>query len=667
LRERVRVGVRADKTERMKKPAHNQQTNSAQQFQPYIPSGKIIPEFTAKVIISGAIFGILFGAANAYLGLKAGLTVSTSIPVAVMTVAFFRFAKVFFNKGTTILENNISQTIGSASSSLASGVIFTIPALFLWGLDPSLVQMAMLAMLGGLLGILFMIPLRRFLIVQEHGKLPYPEGTACAEVLKASETGGARAGNVFLGLGIGAVYKFFIGFLHLWSDKVTTGIPGLKKAQIGIETTPALLGVGYILGFRISLIMVAGGFISWMILIPAIAYYGEGLTSPLFPETVKLITDMAPSEIWTRYIRYVGAGAVAFGGIATIIRSIPVMIKSFRLSLDEVRGRMRRGPALTAPPKIDRTQADLPLTYVAAGVGIIVLILALVPHILGPGESLPVRLVAAPCIAIFAFFFVTVSSRIVGLVGVSSNPTSGMTIMTLLGTSLIFVLLGWTDEIGMVTALTVGTVVCVAASIAGDTSQDLKTGFLVGATPNRQQIGELIGAVTSAFAVCGAVVILNSAYQFGSTDLPAPQATLMKTVIEGVLQAKIPWGFVIAGAGLGAIVELLRLPSLPFAVGLYLPVSTMTPIFVGGCIRRFIEKKYAHDQAQLNQRRERGILFGSGLIAGEGLLGVGIALYAFFLGKPGGVGHILPGALGDILSLAIFALLGYLLLRRTSG
>lgn len=649
----------------MKVGKDNSPENTSQDFQPYIPSDKIIPEFTAKVIISGAVFGILFGAANAYLGLKAGLTVSTSIPVAVMTVAFFRFAKALFGKGTTILENNMSQTIGSASSSLASGVIFTIPALFLWGLNPSLVQMASLAMLGGLLGILFMIPLRRFLIVQEHGKLPYPEGTACAEVLKASERGGARAGNVFLGLGIGAVYKFFISFLHLWNDNVKTSIPGLKKAQMGIETTPALLGVGYILGFRISLIMVAGGFISWMILIPAIAYYGEGLTSPLFPETVKLITEMTPSEIWNRYIRYVGAGAVAFGGIATIIRSIPIMIKSFRLSLDEVRGRIRRGPQLTAPVQVRRTESDIPLHYVAAGVGIIVLLLAFVPHILGAGESMTVRLVAAPCIAVFAFFFVTVSSRIVGLVGVSSNPTSGMTIMTLLGTSLIFVLLGWTDEVGMVTALTVGTVVCVAASIAGDTSQDLKTGFLVGATPNRQQIGELIGAVTSAFAVCGAVVILNSAYQFGSTDLPAPQATLMKTVIEGVLQAKIPWGFVIAGAGLGAIVELLRLPSLPFAVGLYLPVSTMTPIFVGGCIRRFIEKKHQHDQNMLNQRRERGILFGSGLIAGEGLLGVGIALYAFFLGKPGGVGHLLPGTLGDILSLMIFTLLAYILLFRT--
>jgi len=650
----------------MQKKPNNSQSISGPEFQPYVAREKILPEFTPRVVISGIIFGIMFGAANAYLGLKAGLTVSTSIPVAVMTVAFFRFARPLFGK-TTILENNISQTVGSASSSLASGVIFTIPALFLWGLNPTLVQMASLALLGGLLGILFMIPLRRFLIVQEHGKLPYPEGTACAKVLVASEAGGAKASNVFLGLGIGAFYKFFIGFLHLWKDKVHSAIPGLKKAQIGIETTPALLGVGYILGFRISFIMVAGGLISWVILIPLIAYYGEGMTIPLFPETTKLIIDMSPSEIWNRYIRYVGAGAVAFGGIITIIRSIPTMVKSFKLSLDEMKSRMKKTSphTPTVQPKRDRTQADLPITYVLGGVAVIVLIIALVPHILGNVESIYIRLMGALCIAIFAFFFVTVSSRIVGLVGVSSNPTSGMTIMTLLGTSLIFVLLGWTDEVGMVAALTVGTVVCVAASIAGDTSQDLKTGFLVGATPNRQQIGELIGAMTSAFAVCGAVMILNSAYEFGSTDLPAPQATLMKTVIEGVLQAQIPWGFVIAGAALSGIVELFRLPSLPFAVGLYLPVSTMTPIFVGGCIRRFIEKKYKSKEVELNQRREKGILFGSGLIAGEGLLGVGIALYAFFLGKPKGVGFLLSGSLGDILSLAIFALLGYFLFRRT--
>ncbi len=632
---------------------------SGEDYQPYVSKKESIAEFTVKAVLLGALFGIMFGAANAYLGLKAGLTVSTSIPVAVMTVAFFRLTRSFLGK-STILENNISQTVGSASSSLASGVIFTIPALFLWGLDPSLAQMAALALLGGLLGVLFMIPLRRLLIKQEHGKLPYPEGTACAKVLIAAEAGGAQARNVFLGLLVGAVYKFFIGFLHLWKDRIYIALPKLKKALLGIEATPALLGVGYILGSRISSIMVAGSAISWLILIPLIAHLGRGLEQPYFPETVKTIAEMSASEIWNRYIRYIGAGAVAFGGIVTIIRSIPTMIASFMLGLSEVTSTMQK-----IALERDRTDRDLPLKVTLVGVGVILLIIIGVPHILGTAETLSIRLIGALCIGIFAFFFVTVSSRIVGLVGVSSNPTSGMTIVTLLGTSLIFYLLDWTDTVGMVSALTVGTVVCVAASIAGDTSQDLKTGFLVGATPNRQQIGEFIGAFASVLAVCAAVVVLHKAYSFGSTDLPAPQATLMKTVIEGVLSAQIPWTLILIGVGFGVIVELFSLPSLPFAVGLYLPLSTMTPIFVGGCIRQFVEKRYKRDQAQLAQRREKGILFSSGLIAGEGLLGVGIAIYAFFVGKPKGLGSSWLGSFADIFSLALFILLGYFLFRST--
>jgi putative OPT family oligopeptide transporter len=633
---------------------------SGEDYQPYVNKKESMAEFTLKAVILGALFGIMFGAANAYLGLKAGLTVSTSIPVAVMTVAFFRLTKNFLGR-STILENNISQTVGSASSSLASGVIFTIPALFLWGLAPSLAQMAALALLGGLLGILFMIPLRRYLIKQEHRKLPYPEGTACAKVLIAAEAGGAQAHNVFLGLLLGAVYKFFMGFLHLWKDRIYIGIPKLKKALLGIEATPALLGVGYILGFRISSIMVAGSMISWVVMIPLIAHFGEGFERPLFPETVKTIAEMSTSEIWNRYIRYMGAGAVAFGGIITIIKSIPTMIASFRLGLAEVTSTLQKKALIK-----DRTDRDLSLLLVFVGVGIILFIILIVPHILGTAETLSIRLMGALCIGIFAFFFVTVSSRIVGLVGVSSNPTSGMTIVTLLGTSLIFSLLGWTDTVGMVSALTVGTVVCVAASIAGDTSQDLKTGFLLGATPNRQQIGEFIGAFASVLAVCAAVIVLHKAYSFGSTELPAPQATLMKTVIEGVLSAEIPWSLVFIGVAFGVIVELLSLPSLPFAVGLYLPLSTMTPIFVGGCIRQFVEKRYERDQAQLAQRREKGILLSSGLIAGEGLLGVGIAIYAFFVGKPKGLGSSWLGSSADIFSLALFILLGYFLFRSTT-
>jgi putative OPT family oligopeptide transporter len=639
-------------------------SSSSSDFKPYISAGQNLPEFSVKGIIAGIIFGILFGAANAYLGLLAGLTVSTSIPVAVMTVGLFRLGSRVFGR-PSILESNIAQTTGSASSSLASGVIFTIPALFLWGLDPSLLQMAGLALAGGLLGILFMIPLRRFLIKKEHGKLPYPEGTACAKVLQASDTGGAGAWRVFVGLGIGLLYKFFSGFLQLWKSKIYLNLPFVGKAQIGAATTPALLGVGYVLGFRVACIMVGGSMISWVILIPLLNQFGSSLPAPYFPESLSGIASMGPSEIWNRYIRYIGAGAVAFGGIITIIRSIPTMIASFKLGMDQIQSRLGNGtsgdPSQAGAPEVERTDRDLPLKFVGIGVLAIIAFIALTPGLLGYSATTVMRVVAAPAIAIFAFFFVTVSSRIVGLVGVSSNPTSGMTIVTLLGISTVFVLLGWTDAVGKATALTVGTIVCVAASIAGDTSQDLKTGYLVGATPYKQQIGELVGAATSAIAVCYAVVILNASYTFGSTELPAPQATLMKTIVEGVLEAGIPWGLILIGVGLGIIIELFRLPSLPFAVGLYLPVSTMTPIFFGGLIRKYIEVKSRNDAGLLEKRRESGILFSSGLIGGEGLMGVGIALYAFYFDKYEGIGLSIPSPFGDLLSLMLFLGLGFVL------
>jgi putative OPT family oligopeptide transporter len=583
-----------------------------------------------------------------------------------MTVGLFRLTRRFLG-APTILESNMSQTIGSASSSLASGVIFTLPALFLWGLNPSIFQMAGLAVLGGLLGILFMVPLRRFLIKHEHGKLPYPEGTACAKVLVASDKGGAGAGNVFWGLGVGFVFRCCYDILKLWPKNVSVDLPFLNKAQLGMKTYSVLLGVGYILGYRVSAIMVAGSLVSWLVLIPLLAHLGQYLTIPLFPETTLTIGEMSASEIWNRYIRYIGAGAVAFGGIATIVRSFPTMVSSFKLGAGEIRKRVgkRATPSEMAITRPDRTERDIPLVYVAGGVAFMVVLLAILPNLLGGSATLTMRLVAAPAIAVFAFFFVTVSSRIVGLVGVTSNPTSGMTIVTLIGISLVFVGLGWTDALGMATVLTVGTVVCVAASIAGDTSQDLKTGFLVGATPFKQQVGELIGAFTSALAVCASVVILHNAYGFGSTDLPAPQAMLVKTIVEGLLQSGIPWELVLAGFFLGAVVELCSLPSLPFAVGLYLPVSSMMPIFFGGCIRQFIERRYNNDPEELSRRRERGILFSSGLIGGEGLLGVGVALYAFYFSKPKGIGLVWPEPWGEIVAIAIFAALGFLIYRRT--
>ena len=601
-------------------------------YQPYVPASAGLTEFTLKAIGLGILFGIIFGAANAYLGLRAGLTISTSIPVAVMTVAVFKALQAAGREGT-ILEANLSQTVGSASSSLASGIIFTLPALFLWGLSPSLLQMTMLAMCGGLLGILFMVPLRQFLIHREHGKLPYPEGTACAEVLVANETGGGNARFVFIGLAVGAAFKALTSWARAIPDSIHAALPWPRKAELGLDLSPALFGVGYILGIRIAAVMVGGGLLSWLVIIPMLDWWGASRTLPLYPETQLLMTDMSPAQLWTRYVRYIGAGAVAAAGIITLLRSLPMMLESFRIGFGQLRQRQGREPVV-----VPRTAQDLPLRFVGLGVVTIVLVLAVVPIAFGEVGGVGLRLVAAICVAVFAFFFVTVASRIVGLVGVTSNPTSGMTIAALLGTAGIFLAFGWTDLSGKAAAITVGCVVAIAASISGDTSQDLKTGYLLGATPRRQQVGELVGVLTSAVFVCLAVLLLAETFGFGSTELPAPQATLMKLVIDGVLDQSLPWGLVAVGVGIAVACELLRIPSLPFAVGVYLPVSTMTPIFLGGLIRWWAERS-ARQVEEAGERRERGILLGSGFVGGEGLLGVAIAGAAFVLGRrPLGLG-----------------------------
>jgi putative OPT family oligopeptide transporter len=559
----------------------------------------------------------------------------------------------------SILEANMSQAIGSASSSVASGVIFTIPALFLWELDPTVLQMTLLALGGGLLGVLFMIPLRRLLIEREHGSLPYPEGTACAEVLIASEAGGARSQGVFEGLGVGALFKLLAGGVQVFPDSFETHVPLLRKGQLGIEISAALFGVGYILGPRVATVMVSGGLLSSLLIIPVIATWGEGRTTPFFPETSLTIAEMTASQIWSRYVRYIGAGAVATAGIITLIRSIPTMIESFRLGASQ----MRAGSGAAA--SVPRTSRDLPFTVTIVGAIAVFLMLALVPQAFGALESLVHRSVAALCVVIFAFFFVTVSSRIVGLVGVTSNPTSGMTIASLLGTSAVFLAMGWTDDAGKMGALTVGTVVAIAASIAGDMSQDLKTGYLVGGTPDRIQVGELVGILTSAVFVCLTVVLLDRAYGFGTTELPAPQATLMKLVIEGVLDKMLPWTLVAIGIGIALVALALRLPVLAFAVGVYLPVATMVPIFLGGMLRLAAERtSRSHDQRAA--RIERGTLLGSGLVAGEGLVGVAIAGVAFYLARsPAGLGSAWAGAGAQWISLAAFAALAVWFWKRT--
>jgi putative OPT family oligopeptide transporter len=626
------------------------------EFKSYIPDQTSVKDFSIKAVLLGIIFGAVFGSANAYLGLRVGLTISTAIPLAVISVAVLRILSPVMGK-SSILECNIAQTTGSASSSLASGIIFTIPALFLWGFNPDILKIGTLALLGGLLGVLFMIPLRKALIVKEHHVLPYPEGTAASQVLIAADAGGAKAKNVFLGLGIGVLLKGLVGFFHLWPEKIALKIPILKKAKLGMEPTPALLGVGFILGPRIAAIMVAGGILSWLGIIPLIAYFGEQLSAPLFPETTMTIAQMSPDEIWNRYIRYVGAGAVAVAGIITVFKSLPTMYSSLKMGIKE----LTAGKDILKPQK-KRTDSDLPFTVIGAGVVLIAAVIILSPKLIGVDASIMIRAIAALCVVFFTFVFVTVSSRIVGMVGVSSNPTSGMTIVTLLGTSLLFYALGWTDIFGQAAALTVGTVVCVGSSIAGDISQDLKAGYILGATPKKQQSSELVGVLTSAFAVAGAVWLLGKSFTFGSEALPAPQAVLMKTVIEGVLGGDLPWGLVFIGGSFAIVAELLRIPSLPLAVGIYLPLSTMTPIYVGGLLKQIVEQKAGKDQAKKKKRSEKGILLSSGFIAGEGIAGVLIALYAFIVkAKPKGLGIQYPGESGQFIALAVFiALAAYL-------
>ena len=632
-----------------------------EEYKPYVSATESPAEFTIKSIGLGILFGVIFGAANAYLGLRAGLTISTSIPVAVMTVAVFKALQKTGIHGT-ILEANIAQTTGSASSSLASGIIFTLPALFMWQMAPGLLQMTVLAMSGGLLGVLFMIPLRRYLIVGEHGKLPYPEGMACAEVLVANEVGGNRAKNIFVGIGMGAFFKFLTSWLHLIPGHATLTIPFIKKAAVGFDMSAALFGVGYILGRRVALIMVGGGLLSALIIIPGIAYWGDSRTVPLFPETMSLISDMTASQIWSRYVRYIGAGAVAAAGIITLIRSLPVMVQSFKASASHLTDSKNDQSSSEEP----RTGQDLSLKTVAIGVLLVVAFLGFLPWAFGNVGGVGTRLVAALCVAIFAFFFVTVAARIVGMVGVTSNPTSGMTIAALLGTATVFLLMGWTDDAGKAATLIVGCVVAIAVSIAGDTSQDLKSGFLIGATPKRQQRAELIGVLTSAVFVCAAVILLGKAFGFGSAELPAPQATLMALVIDGVLDQNLPWGLVGIGIGITLVCEIFKIPSLPFAVGVYLPVSTMTPIFLGGMLRHYLEKRATNQQDQ-EGRRERGVLLGSGFVGGEGLLGVGIAGVAFALNrKPEGIGTawLGPQWLAESIGFAAFLILVYWFVRR---
>ena len=584
-------------------------------LKPYISADRTLHEMTPLSIIVGIILAIVFGAANAYLGLRVGMTVSASIPAAVLGMGVYRMCR----KKDTILESNMVQTIGSAGESLAAGAIFTMPALFLWAQEegtkmPSIMEIALIALIGGLLGICFMVPLRKALIVKEHGTLPYPEGTACAEVLLAGEKGGANASVVFLGMGIAALFKFIVDGLKVVSSAVTVTVQKIH-GEISAQVYPALVSVGYICGFKIASYMFAGGVLGWLVLIPMIYLFGADTT--LFPASVsvhELWEQAGASGIWSSYIRYIGAGAVATGGIVSLIKSLPLIVRTFADAMKGLKGSGKQANEL-------RTEKDLKMSVVLIMLAILIVAIAVTPII-------PIDVIGAIVIVIFGFFFATVSSRMVGLVGSSNNPVSGMAIATLLATTVLLKATGHTGMSGMTAAIAIGSVICIVAAMAGDMSQDLKTGYILGATPVKQQYGEMIGTVVSAVTIGFVLYLLNAAWGFGTPELSAPQATLMKMIVEGVMGGNLPWTLVFIGVFIALVVELLGIPVLPFAIGLYLPIELSSCIMIGGILRWALEKKKYKSGEQKESAISNGVLCCSGMIAGEGLIGILLAVFA---------------------------------------
>ncbi len=647
-------------------------------FKPYVPDEANLPELTVRAVAVGAALGLVFGASSVYLALRVGLTVSASVPIAVISITLFRAFSKLLGGRASILENTVVQTTGSAGESIAAGVAFTLPALVLLGFEMDWTRTLVLALCGGVLGVLMMIPLRRYLIVKEHGVLTYPEGTACAEVLMAGEERGAQANFVFKGLFVGLAYKFFTAVSKLWAGIPEVHIPSFKASKVACDVSPELLGVGYIIGYRSSAIMVGGGLLSWLVLIPAIALFGEGRAVPLYPAT-SLIGAMSPDEIWSRYIRYIGAGAVAAGGIINLVKALPTIWDSFRSSFRDLK--VSGGGADARP----RTQRDIPITIVLGGSIALTLFMTFLPQLKAvPG--LGISLLSAVAIVVFGFFFSVVSSRITGELGSSSNPISGMAIATLMGTCLIFIALGWTGHAYTAAALSIGAVVCIAASNAGTTSQDLKTSFLVGGTPWRQQVALMVGVVTSVVVIGWTVQMINNnnrsvqsaSYDvtlpaspgartetgldgksyliaraggldaipdgtylvdevglvryrlqegIGSDKAPAPQATLMSLVTKGILTRKLPWGLVLLGVFTSILMEIIGVPALAFAVGMYLPLESTTPIFIGGLARKLVDWKRG---SEAESDAGPGVLYSSGLVAGGSIMG----LAASFLNAP---------------------------------
>ena len=590
--------------------------NENTEFKPYIPAEKVTPELTVTSVIMGCILAVIFGAANAYLGLRVGMTVSASIPAAVISMGVIRVLL----RRNSILESNMVQTIGSAGESLAAGAIFTMPALFLWaeeGLSdkPGIVEITLIALCGGILGVLFMVPLRNALIVKEHATLLYPEGTACADVLLAGEEGGANASTVFSGMGLAAIFKFVVDGLKLLPADVAAAFKSFK-GEIGMEVYPALLGVGYIVGPKIASYMFVGSLMGWMVIIPMICLFGPDTW--MYPAAegttiAQLYANGGAAAIWSTYVKYIGAGAIATGGIISLIKSLPLIVTTFRDSMKSMKGSKSTSTA--------RTAQDLPMQFILLGILAMVFIIWIVP-------AIPVTLLGAFIIVIFGFFFATVSSRMVGLVGSSNNPVSGMAIATLLIATFAIKSSGKTGIDGMTAAIAVGSVICIIAAIAGDTSQDLKTGYLLGATPKKQQMGEMLGVVVSGLAIGGVLYLLNAAWGYGTAEIPAPQAQLMKMIVEGIMGGNLPWGLVFIGVFLAICLEILRIPVMPFAIGLYLPIYLNATIMIGGVVRGLLDRRKGVDEKTKTAQATDGTLYCAGMIAGEGLVGILLAIFA---------------------------------------
>lgn len=614
------------------------------EFKPYIPAEKITAEFTVTSIIMGVLLAVIFGAANAYLGLRVGMTVSASIPAAVISMGVIRVIM----KKNSILESNMVQTIGSAGESLAAGAIFTMPALFLWAEEglmemPSLLEITLIALCGGVLGVLFMVPLRNALIVKEHATLLYPEGTACADVLLAGEEGGANASTVFAGMGFAAVFKFIVDGIKVIPADVCAAFKSFK-GEIGMEVYPALLGVGYIVGPRIASFMFVGSLVGWMVLIPLICLFGaDTIMYPGTDTIANIYANGGAAGIWSSYIRYVGAGAIATGGIISLIKSLPLIITTFRDSMKSMKGGKNTSTA--------RTAQDLPMSVILAGIILMVVIIWLVP-------AIPVNFMGALIIVVFGFFFATVSSRMVGMIGSSNNPVSGMAIATLLIATFAIKASGDSGITGMAGAIAIGSVICIVAAIAGDTSQDLKTGFLLGATPKKQQIGELIGVIAAGLAIGGVLYLLNAAWGYGGAEVPAPQATLMKMIVEGIMGGDLPWNLVFIGVFLAIGLEILRVPVMPFAIGLYLPIYLNATIMIGGVVRGLMDRRKNVDEKTKEKQVTDGTLYCAGMIAGEGLVGILLAILAVF-----GVSLGLSVNFGNIGGIVLMALMILSLLK----